>query len=90
GHTTAHAIYRFNDQGKGEIVGEQHGLVKLIIDAETREILGAAGMGPHLIDYSHTMMVALSQRLTIDQFVKIPSYHPTLGEIWSYAAEEFF
>lgn len=81
--------YRYDDQGKGEIVGEKHGLVKIVIDAETREILSASGMGPHVIDYAHTMLVAIHQRLTIDEFIKIPAYHPTLGEIWSYAAEEF-
>ncbi|MBR9760772.1 NAD(P)/FAD-dependent oxidoreductase [bacterium] len=80
--------YRFDDQGKGEIVGEQHGLVMLIADRGSGEILGASGMGPHIIDYAHTITVAISQRLTIADFLKIPSYHPTLGEIWTYVAEE--
>lgn len=82
------AEYRFDDQGKGEIVGEQHGLVMLVADRNSGEILGAAGMGPHVIDYAHTITVAISQRLTIADFLKIPSYHPTLGEIWTYVAEE--
>lgn len=82
------AEYRFDDQGKGEIVGEQHGLVMLVADRGSGEILGAAGMGPHVIDYAHTITVAISQRLTIADFLKIPSYHPTLGEIWTYVAEE--
>ena len=82
------ASYRFDDQGKGEIVGEKHGLVMLTADRGSGRILGAAGMGPHVIDYSHTIMVALHQKLTITEFLKIPSYHPTLGEIWTYVAEE--
>ena len=82
------AEYRFDDQGKGEIVGEKHGLVMLVADRNSREILGASGMGPHVIDYAHTITVAMSQRLTVDAFLKIPSYHPTLGEIWTYVAEE--
>jgi len=82
------AEYRFDDQGKGEIVGEQHGLVMLVADKGSGEILGASGMGPHVIDYAHTITVAISQRLTVANFLKIPSYHPTLGEIWSYVAEE--
>ena len=41
-----------------------------------------------MIDYAHTITVAMSQRLTVDAFLKIPSYHPTLGEIWTYVAEE--
>ncbi|YCM45514.1 NAD(P)/FAD-dependent oxidoreductase [Verrucomicrobiaceae bacterium 227] len=82
------AEYRFDDQGKGEIVGEKHGLVILTADRTTGEIIGASGMGPHVIDYAHTIIVAMSQRLTVADFLKIPSYHPTLGEIWTYVAEE--
>lgn len=82
------ASYRYDDQGKGEIVGEKHGLVTITADRESGKILGAAGMGPHVIDYAHTMMVALHQNLTVAEFLKIPSYHPTLGEIWAYVAEE--
>ena len=80
--------YRYDDQGRGEIVGEKHGLVKLLADRESGRLLGCSGMGPHVIDYSHIIMVALHQNLTVKEFVSIPSYHPTLGEIWSYAAEE--
>ena len=82
------AEYRFDDQGKGEIVGEKHGLVILTADRTTGEIIGASGMGPHVIDYAHTITVAMSQHLTVADFLKIPSYHPTLGEIWTYVAEE--
>ncbi len=88
GHDPVTASYRFDDQGKGEIVGEKHGLVTITADRKTGKILGAAGMGPHVIDYAHTMMVALHQNLTVAEFLKIPSYHPTLGEIWAYVAEE--
>ena len=82
------ASYRYDDQGKGEIVGEKHGHVTIIADRSAGEILGASGMGPHVIDYAHTMLVALHQKLTVAEFLKIPSYHPTLGEIWTYVAEE--
>lgn len=89
GIEAATVAYRFDDQGKGEIVGEKHGLVMMVADQKTGRILGASGMGPHVIDYAHTITVALHQKLTVAEFLKIPSYHPTLGEIWTYAAEEF-
>lgn len=82
------ASYRYDDQGKGEIVGEKHGFVTITADRASGRILGAAGFGPHVIDYAHTMMVALHQNLTVAEFLEIPSYHPTLGEIWTYVAEE--
>jgi len=82
------ASYRYDDQGKGEIVGEKNGHVTITADRKTGKILGASGMGPHVIDYAHTMLVALHQNLTVAEFLEIPSYHPTLGEIWTYVAEE--
>ena len=82
------AHYRYDDQGKGEIVGEKHGLVILTADRKSGRLLGASGLGPHVIDYAHTILVALHQNLTVAEFLKIPSYHPTLGEIWNYVAEE--
>ena len=88
GYEAVSATYRYDDQGKGEIVGEKHGLVKLVADKKSGRILGCSGMGPHVIDYSHTIMVALHQNLTVEEFVSIPSYHPTLGEIWAYVAED--
>lgn len=88
GYDPVSATYRYDDQGKGEIVGEKHGLVLLTADRETGKLLGAAGFGPHVIDYAHTILVALHQNLTVAEFLKIPSYHPTLGEIWTYVAEE--
>lgn len=88
GYDPVTASYRYDDQGKGEIVGEKHGFVSITADRTTGKILGAAGFGPHVIDYAHTMMVALHQNLTVAEFLKIPSYHPTLGEIWTYVAEE--
>lgn len=88
GLETISAEYRFDDQGKGEIVGEEHGLVMLLALKSTGEIIGASGMGPHVIDHAHTMTVAIANRMTVNDFLKVPSYHPTLGEIWTYVAEE--
>jgi pyruvate/2-oxoglutarate dehydrogenase complex dihydrolipoamide dehydrogenase (E3) component len=88
GYNPVSAQYRYDDQGKGEIVGEKHGLVILTADRDSGKLLGASGLGPHVIDYAHTILVALHQNLTVAEFLKIPSYHPTLGEIWTYVAEE--
>lgn len=81
--------YEFAEQGKGEIVGEKRGLVKMVIDRGSRRILGAAGLGPGVVDHGHAVLVALHQKMTIDAFLDVPFYHPTLGEIWTYVGEEF-
>ena len=73
---------------KAKLLERSTALFRSRADRKTGQILGAAGIGPHIIDYAHTMMVALHQNLTVAEFLKIPSYHPTLGEIWTYVAEE--
>ncbi|MDA8633949.1 NAD(P)/FAD-dependent oxidoreductase [Verrucomicrobiales bacterium] len=80
--------YPFDDHGKSMVMGETHGFVKMIANTETGEILGASVVGPHAVDLIHEIVVAMHFRCTTDEFIKIPHYHPTLSEIWSYPAEE--
>lgn len=78
----------FNDHGKSMIKGCQHGFVKLIADAKTKEILGGSVVGPEGVELIHEIVVAMSFRASAGQLALIPHYHPTLSEIWTYPAEE--
>lgn len=80
--------YPFNDHGKSMIKGCEHGFVKLIGDAQTKEILGGSVVGPEGVELIHEIVVAMSFRATAGQLAVIPHYHPTLSEIWTYPAEE--
>lgn len=82
------ASYPFNDHGKSMVMGETHGFVKLIADAKTRELVGGAVVGPEAVNLIHEIVVALHFRSTAQDFIKIPHYHPTLSEIWTYPAED--
>jgi pyruvate/2-oxoglutarate dehydrogenase complex dihydrolipoamide dehydrogenase (E3) component len=77
----------YSDQGKGMIAGSRHGFVKLIAEAESGKIIGAAGVGPDVIETSHVVQLAISQGMTLRQYANIPHYHPTLAEAWASAAE---
>jgi pyruvate/2-oxoglutarate dehydrogenase complex dihydrolipoamide dehydrogenase (E3) component len=88
GRKVAVATYPFNDHGKSIILGAQEGFVKLIVDAATREIVGAACVGPRGGELIHEVAVAMAGRMTAGQFAAVPHYHPTLAEIWTYPAEE--
>lgn len=81
------AKYPFNDHGKSMVMGEMHGFVKLIAHEETREILGAAVVGPEAVELIHEVVVAMRFRATAGQLATVPHYHPTLSEIWTYPAE---
>ncbi|HVR35806.1 MAG TPA: hypothetical protein VMS21_08140 [Methylomirabilota bacterium] len=45
-------------------------------------------MGPVGGELIHEIIVAMSRRMTVQELVQIPHYHPTLAEIWTYPAEE--
>ncbi|WP_018968883.1 dihydrolipoyl dehydrogenase family protein [Rubritalea marina] len=78
----------FNDHGKSMIHGSKYGFVKLIGDPTTKEILGGSVVGPEAVELIHEIVVAMAFRATANQLAKIPHYHPTLSEIWTYPAEE--
>jgi len=82
------ASYPFDDHGKSIVRGETHGLVKMITDSGTGEIIGAAAVGPEAVEIIHEVVVAMHFRSTAAEFLKIPHYHPTLSEIWTYPAED--
>jgi pyruvate/2-oxoglutarate dehydrogenase complex dihydrolipoamide dehydrogenase (E3) component len=84
----AAATYPFDDHGKSIVHGKTDGFVKLIADRKSGEILGGAVVGPHASELIHEIVVALRYRATAAEFLKIPHYHPTLSEIWTYPAEE--
>ena len=79
--------YPFNDHGKSMVRGEVEGFVKLIADAGSGELLGGAVVGPEASELIHEIVVAMHFRATADVLSKIPHYHPTLSEIWTYPAE---
>lgn len=82
------ASYPFNDHGKSMVKGEIEGFVKLIADPESGEILGGTVVGPEATELIHEIVVAMSFSGTVRQLAKVPHYHPTLSEIWTYPAEE--
>jgi len=82
------SCYPFDDHGKSIVMNELDGFVKLIVDKDTREILGGTVVGPHASDLIHEIVVAMRFRATAGQLALIPHYHPTLAEIWTYPASD--
>ncbi|HEX9758263.1 MAG TPA: dihydrolipoyl dehydrogenase [Nitrospiria bacterium] len=82
------ASFPFNDLGKAICTGQTQGFAKMIADSKTGEILGVQVLGPEGGELIHEMIVAMTFRSTVQQFLQIPHYHPTLSEIFTYPAEE--
>jgi pyruvate/2-oxoglutarate dehydrogenase complex dihydrolipoamide dehydrogenase (E3) component len=82
------AKHHFYDHGKSIVRGEVEGFVKLIVNASNGEIVGGAVIGPEASELIHELTVAMHFHSTAAMLASIPHYHPTLSEIWTYAAEE--
>ncbi len=84
----ATATYPFADHGKSMVRGETDGFVKLIAECSTRRIVGASVIGPDASELIHEIAVAMYFKATAADLARVPHYHPTLSEIWTYPAEE--
>jgi mycothione reductase len=80
-------FYRYRDTAKGQAIGERDGFVKLVVDAESRAILGAHLVGPQaaiLIQEVVTRMYSPDR--SVDPIWNGMHIHPALSEVVERAA----
>ena len=82
------AKYPFSDHGKAQIGGYEFGFVKLLAEKEHGRLIGAEIIGPHASDMIHELIAVMYYNGTVRDLAAMPHYHPTLGEIVTYPAEE--
>lgn len=78
--------FPFSANGKAIIHGEREGMVKIISDAETEEILGIHILGPEATDLILEGTLAINQESTLNEIIDTIHPHPTLGEAIKEAA----
>jgi pyruvate/2-oxoglutarate dehydrogenase complex dihydrolipoamide dehydrogenase (E3) component len=61
--------------------GETQGLMKVVVDAETRKILGAAILGPGGDEAIHGILDVMHAGLTYDVLQRTMGIHPTVSEL---------
>ncbi len=71
--------------GKARAWGQERGLVKVVVDRATREILGGHVLAYHAADLLHPVVVAMGAG-SADPLVEAFHIHPTLGETVQGAA----
>ncbi|VEU75935.1 dihydrolipoyl dehydrogenase [Mycoplasmopsis columboralis] len=78
--------YLFEYLGKSIAALNTTGFIKLIVDKEYGEILGAWIVGPHATDYIAEIALAMEQEITVNEIAHTIHPHPTYGEIiWEAA-----
>lgn len=70
----------FGGNSKAIASGETDGLVKVIFDKETGELLGVHIFGSHAADLIHEASQAIARRTSVKQLSTLIHVHPTLAE----------
>jgi len=78
---TAH----YREIARGQIIGDNNGLLKLIFHAETRELLGVHIIGEGASELVHIGQAVMALGGTIDYFVNTVFNYPTLAECYKTA-----
>ena len=76
----------FAHSGRAKAIGQTEGLVKLVADARTGELLGAHILGPHADILIHEVVTAMYNHGTAEAVAKSIHIHPTLPEVVKSAA----
>lgn len=82
------ARFPFDDHGKSLLMEARDGFVKLLSSPSNGEILGGTCVGLHGAELIHEIIAAMAKRMTVRELARMPHYHPTLSEIWTYPAED--
>ncbi len=67
--------------GRAVEKGETHGFMKIVVDADTKEILGAAILGTGGDEAIHTVVDAMALKVTYPELQRAVHIHPTVAEL---------
>jgi pyruvate/2-oxoglutarate dehydrogenase complex dihydrolipoamide dehydrogenase (E3) component len=67
--------------GRAREMGETAGFMKVVVDAETRQILGAAILGVHGDEVIHAILEVMTARLPCTVINRAVHIHPTVAEL---------
>lgn len=81
GHEVLIGRFQFISNGKAWAMGETHGLVKVVADARTKEVLGVHIIGPEATDLIPEATLAVKHRMNVSQVASTIHAHPTLSEV---------
>ena len=77
---------RYTDNPRGQIIGDENGLLKLIFDRDDMRLLGVHVVGEHATELVHIGLVAMMSNSGADLFNRTCFNYPTLGDLYKYAS----
>jgi dihydrolipoamide dehydrogenase len=72
--------FDFSDQGRALMAGENHGRLRVYADRSDGRLVGAELCAPRGEHLAHLLACAIQERMTAQEFVRLPFYHPTVEE----------
>jgi NAD(P) transhydrogenase len=79
-------ISHYRELARGQILGENHGLVKLLVSPEDRRLLGVHAFGAGATEVVHIGQAVMGLGGTIDYLVESVFNYPTFAEAYKVAA----
>jgi dihydrolipoamide dehydrogenase len=70
----------FENQGRSRVMLQNKGMLRVYGEYGTCRFLGAEMIGPRAEHYAHLLAWACQSRLTVDQMLDMPFYHPVIEE----------
>jgi len=78
----------YKESARGQIIGDCNGLVKLIVDADTCQLIGAHIVGEHASELIHTGQLLMNFNGTVHDLACNVFNYPTLAECYKLAAQD--
>ncbi len=79
-------IARYREIARGQLIGDPHGILKLLFHPQSRRLLGVHAIGTGATEIIHIGQVVMSANMPIDYFVDTVFNYPTLAECYKVAA----
>ena len=79
-------IARYRELARGQILGDSHGMLKLLFSLDDRTLLGVHVLGAGATEIVHIGQAVMGAGATVDYFVDTVFNYPTLAEAYKVAA----
>ncbi len=79
-------IARYRELARGQIMGDSHGMLKLLVSPEDRKLLAVHVFGAGATELVHIGQMMMAAGGTIDSLVRAVFNYPTLAEAYKVAA----
>lgn len=79
-------IARYAEVAKGQIIGDEHGMLKLLFHRDSLRLLGVHVIGSRAAEIIHIGQAVIAHEGTINYFINTVFNYPTLAEAYKTAA----